>query len=165
MSLSISLQSSSLLFTMSLMQENFTSIRFIQLESATRCKIRLCHLRTPTFCFKNLNYTVSFSRWMKSSIASYSNDLTALMVARQLHICCLEAKFITLDSLKEGLSLQLICMYPSLTLAMQQRPWCTSGLSNNPKLIMLPTNIILDHIINYSFCRQSWTTEKNCPGA
>lgn len=141
------------------MLKNFSSIKFMQLKSTTRCEIRLCHLRTPTLCFENLNYAVSFSRWMKSFTASYSKNLTALMVARQLHICCLETKFMTLDSPKEGLSPQLIRMCPSLTLSIQQRSWCTSGLSNDPKLIILPTYIILDHIINCGFCMQSQMTE------
>ena len=108
---------------------------------------------------QNLNYAVSFSRWMKSFTASYSKNLTALLVARQLYICCLETKFMTPDSPKEGLFPQLICMCPSLTLYIQQRSWCTSRLSNNPKLIILPTYIILDHIIYCSFCMQSQMTE------
>lgn len=159
MPLSTSLQSACLLFTTSLMQKNFSNIKFMQLESVTRYEIRFCHSRTPTLCFENLNYAVSFSRWIKSFTASYGKDLIALTVARQLHICCLETKFMTLDSPKKGLSSQLICMCPSLTLSIQQRSWCTFGLSNNPKLIILPTYIILDHIINCGFCMQSQTTE------
>lgn len=59
-SLSLSLTAEFLLFIASLMQENFSNIKFMQLESVTRCAIKLCHLRTPTLCFKNLNYAPSF---------------------------------------------------------------------------------------------------------